>query len=122
MTTDDVRARLLRLVWQDLRQRPETVRAYPPAARAVAAGASPEDIAASMSVAAYETAFRLLFLLSAEHTEEGNYEATEGWAIVAADLLPDGSAAPRATQTLGFLHEDLLTSDPTGTEGADFLG
>jgi hypothetical protein len=108
-------------VWEELRRRPEDVRAYPPPARAVDGGASPADVAAAMSAAAYETAFRLLFLLSAEHAEEGDYKATEGWALVEANLLADGAVVPRVTQKLDFLHEDLLTSDPTGNEGADFL-
>ncbi|MDQ3308028.1 MAG: hypothetical protein M3499_06695 [Actinomycetota bacterium] len=73
-----------------------------------------------MTASAYETAFRLLFLLSAEHAEEGNYEATVGWALVEADLTGD-AVVPRSTDALDFLHEDLLSSDPTGNEGADFL-
>lgn len=120
MTPDDVRTRLLRLVWQEIRRTPESVRAYPPAVRAVEAGASPNDVAAAMTASAYETAFRLLFLLSAEHAEEGDYDARIGWALVEADLHED-DVVPRSNRALDFLHEDLPTSDPSGNEGADFL-
>lgn len=117
----DTRARLLRVVWDEIRGlTPANVQNYPPAARAIAAGATATDIAAAMTAAKYETAFRLLFLLAAEHVEEGNYDATVGWSLVEADMVED-EAVPRASAALNSVHEDLLTSDPTGMEGADFL-
>lgn len=38
-------------------------------------------------------------------------------AMTAADLLEIGEAVPEAGRPLEFLHEDLLTADPTGQEG-----
>ncbi|HEX6335678.1 MAG TPA: hypothetical protein VFZ85_01880 [Jiangellaceae bacterium] len=94
----------------------EGVRGIPTAVRAVDAGASPEDVATAMT-AAYEAVFRLLFLLSAKQAEEGDGSFSTGWAVVAADLLETGEAVPEAGRPLEFLHEHLLTADPTGQEG-----
>ena len=74
----------------------EGVQGIPAAVRAVDAGASPEDVATAMTAAAYEAVFRLLFLLSAEHAEEGDGSFSTGWAVVAADLLGTGVAVPDA--------------------------
>jgi hypothetical protein len=95
---------------------------FPAARRAIEAGASPDDLVRAMTAAAYEAVFRLLFLLSAEHTEEGNPEAKAGWMIVQAHLDESGRASPAPGADLDFLHEDLLTADPTGREGEDFFG
>jgi hypothetical protein len=74
-----------------------------------------------MTAAAYEAVFRLLFLLSAEHAKEGDGSFSTGWAVVAVDLLETGKAVPDAERPLEFLHEDLLTADPTGQEGQDLF-
>jgi hypothetical protein len=84
MTADDVRTRLLRLIWQEVPVAPETVTAYAPAARAVAAGASPVDVAAAMTASAYETAFRL-------HARTGASvdRLSAGLAVWSADACPN---------------------------------
>lgn len=122
MTDDSVRERLLRVVWKEIRSTDEAnVLNVPAARRAIEAGASPGDLARAMSAASYETAFRLLFLLSAEHAEEANVNSRRGWTIVETSL--DDSAEPTSDtgSDLEFLHEDLLTSDPTGAEGQDLF-
>jgi hypothetical protein len=119
----DTRSRLLQQVWSEIRSHHEsTVRSYPCAARAIEAGAAPDDLVTAMTAASYETAFRLLFLLSAEHAEEGDSEATIGWTLAEADLLASGKALPNGSSALASLHEDLLSSDPTGLEGQDLFG
>ena len=118
----DTRGRLLQQVWSEIRSLHEnTVGNYPSAARAIEAGASPTDLVTAMTVASYETAFRLLFLLSAEHAEEGDSEATIGWTLAEANLLESGEAMPNGSHALDFLQEDLLVSDPTGLEGQDLF-
>jgi hypothetical protein len=118
----DTRGRLLKQVWSEIRSHHEsTVRNYPCAARAIEAGASPKDLVTAMTAASYETAFRLLFLLSAEHAEEGDSEATIGWTLAEAELLASGQAIPNGSSTLASLHEDLLSSDPAGLEGQDLF-
>src|SRR3954453_23102343 len=116
------RERLLRIAWQEIRSVDETSAGrYPAARRAIEAGASPNDVVTAMSAAKYEAVFRLLFLLSGEHAEEGNYDATTGWSIVEAELRDDGSAVPTGSDALRSVHEDLLSSDPGGTEGANLF-
>src|SRR4051812_9177475 len=101
------RERLLRIAWQEIRSLDETsVGRYPAARRAIEAGASPNDVVTAMTAAKYEAVFRLLFLLSAEHAEEGSYDAATGWSIVEVDLRDDGSAVPTGSDALSFVHED----------------
>lgn len=75
-----------------------------------------------MMAASYEAVFRLLFLLAAEHTEEGNYNAKTGWMLVEATLGENGKVTPVDSSRFDFVHEDLLTADPTGLEGQDLFG
>lgn len=77
----------------------ENVRSYPAAARAIDAGADPADVVTAMTAAAYEATFGTLFSLTAE--EDISVLADSGVAI--------------------GLHEDLLSADPTGLEGADLF-
>ena len=118
----DTRGRLLQQVWSEIRCRHKSnVGNYPSAARAIEAGASPKDLVTAMTVASYETAFRLLFLLSAEHAEEDDSEVTIGWTLSEAELLESGAVVPNGSHALDFLQEDLLVSDPTGLEGQDLF-
>jgi hypothetical protein len=121
-TDEDTRSRLLRVVWNEIRSlSPERVGNYPAAARAVASGASPDDLSTAMAAAKYELAFRLLFLLTAEHAEEGDYGQSLGWTLLEGELQADGSIIPTESLDLDFLHESLLTADPTGREGQDLF-
>jgi len=122
MTDDGVRERLLQVVWQEIRSTDETnVMNVPAARRAIEAGASPADLARAMTAASYESAFRLLFLLSAEHAEEANDNAKRGWTIVETSLDDSDEPTSDTGSDLEFLHEDLLTSDPTGADGQDLF-
>jgi hypothetical protein len=95
---DHDRHRILLDLWADIRRlNPETVLNYPAAARAIDAGADPNDVVIAMTAAAYEAVFGTLFRLTAEE---------------------DLRALAESGAALG-LHEDLLSSDPTGREGAD---
>ena len=121
-TDEDTHSRLLRVIWNEIRDlSPERVTNYPAAARTVAAGASPDDLATAMTAAKYELAFRLLFLLTAEHAEEGDYNQSLGWTLLEGELQADGSVIPTGSQDLNFLHESLLTADPNGREGQDLF-
>lgn len=92
----------------------------PAARRPVESGADPADLAAMMRVVAYDTAFELLALLDA-HGSERVPLGTPGWALVAATERRDGRLDVGGGVAFEGLHEDLLTSDPTGQEGADVL-
>ena len=119
---EDTRSRLLSVVWKEVRSlTPERVTNYPAAARAVAAGASRDDVTTAMNAAKYELAFRLLFLLTAEHAEEGAYDQSVGWTLLEGQLQDDGRVVPTGSHVLEFLQEDLLTADPTGREGQDLF-
>jgi hypothetical protein len=122
MTDDSVRERLLHVVWQEIRSTDEAnVLNIPAARRAIESGASPADLARAMTAASYEMAFRLLFLLSAEHAEEANDNPQRGWTIVETSLKDSDEPTPDTGSDLEFLHEDLLTADPTGAEGQDLF-
>ncbi len=72
----------LQVIWNEIRVLDTTtVGNHPAAVRAMEAGASPDDLVTAMTAASYETAFRLLFLLSAEHAEEEAHDATLGWTL-----------------------------------------
>jgi hypothetical protein len=120
--TTDTRSRLLQAMWQEIRgYQPDRVRNYPSAARAIQSGASADDISTAMMAASYETAFRLLFFLTAEHAEEGAYDQMVGWTLLEAKLGDDGAVTPVASSALEFVHEDLLMADPSGREGRDLF-
>ena len=96
----DDRDRLLGEIWSAIRALgPENVRNFPAAARAIADGAAPEDMVLAMTAAAYEAVFSALHLL----TGGGDI------GVLAESGTVDG------------LHEDLLSSDPTGREGVDLV-
>ena len=92
----DARGAVLVDVWTEL-IRPngdlERVRRLPEAARLLDAGADPADLTRLLQLVAYQAVFGTLFVVT----------------------------QPETSDMLG-LHEDLLSSDPTGQEGADFLG
>ncbi|WP_154793208.1 hypothetical protein [Occultella kanbiaonis] len=99
---DSARAELLKSVWEEIRGfSADNVRNYPAAARAIDAGASAEDVSRAMTSSGYEVAFALLLLLS--------------------DEIDEASDLPQPAERFLGLHESLLTSDPTGNEGADLF-
>lgn len=71
MRTDDgVRERLLQAAWREIGSLDATnVQNIPADRRAIDAGASPVDLVRAMTATSYETAFRLLFLLTARVEE-----------------------------------------------------
>ena len=71
----------------------ERVRRLPAAARLLEAGADPADLTRLLQLVAYEAVFGTLFVVT----------------------------QPEAASELRGLHEDLLSGDPSGQEGADFL-
>lgn len=113
--------RLLVAIWQNIRSVDATsVERNNAAARAVADGAKPEDVAAVMQAGALQAAFDILYLVSGEHCEIDNPPATTGWALVEADLAGD-DVVPRAERPMNQIFEMLLTSDPTGRGGQDLV-
>ncbi len=97
---EDERQRIARELWEHIRGlSPENVDNYPAAARLLADGADPVELVRAMSVAAYEATFNTLFILTSE----------EDVQALAQSGVMEG------------LHEDLLSSDPTGLEGADLF-
>ena len=100
MDNDEDRIRICRELWADIRAvSVDTVTDHPAAARAVEAGADPADVVTAMTAAAYEAVFGTLLRLT---SEEDLVALAESGAVTA-------------------LHEDLLTADPTGQEGADLF-
>lgn len=96
----DDRERIIVAPWTHIRDlNAENIRNYPAAARAIDAGAQPDDIVLAMTAAAYEATFQTLVLLTSEED---------------LDELS-------ATGAVNGLHEDLLSADPTGNEGSDLF-
>jgi hypothetical protein len=97
---DDHRQRIARELWTNIRALDaQNVRNFPAAARAIEAGADPDDVVRAMAAASYEATFNTLFVLTAEED--------------IAELAESGAAVA--------LHEDLLSADPTGQEGQDLF-
>lgn len=121
MSSTAPRELLLSSIWEGVRAwGPEALQNVPAARRAVESGADPEDLVALMRVVAYDTAFGLLAVLD-EHGSDRVPFGAPGWALVAATEHGDGRLEIGSAAEFECLHEDLLTSDPTGQEGGDFL-
>lgn len=86
----------------------------PAAQRLLATGAGKEDLVRLARAVAYETAFATLDELSSGRNVNG-LGLNIGWTVVESGA--DGAPTGRA---LSGLHEDLLTTDPSGRDGADF--
>ncbi|MEU7261948.1 hypothetical protein AB0B21_40075 [Streptomyces rimosus] len=92
---------------------PGSLDQLPAAQRLLAAGADREDLVRLARAVAYEAVFATLDELDAGGDANGmGVEA--GWVVMESD--EDGSPTGR---TLPALHEDLLTMDPSGRDGAD---
>jgi hypothetical protein len=100
MSVAEDRERVLGELWSTIRSlNPQSIQNYPAAARAVASGASAEDVALAMTASAYEAVFGALYVLTGEEDIR--------------DLAGSGAVSG--------LYEDLLGSDPTGREGSDLF-
>ncbi|MBC6456678.1 hypothetical protein HKK72_01925 [Actinomadura sp. HBU206391] len=98
--------------WTD----PGALERVPAARRLLAAGADRDDLARVARSAAYDTAFALLYSLSADGRDYEAPEDTPGWVLM--ETTPEDELTGRMVQAL---HEDLVTMDPSGRDGADFL-
>lgn len=122
MPDDDLRRALLQLLWQEVRlyQPAETITSVPAASRALQAGAAPADIVAAMHHAAYEAIFGMLEVLD-ERMPANPAPGAPGWVLLPVIQSEDGETVLGDARELAGLHEDFLTADPTGLEGADFF-
>ncbi|KAB1976806.1 hypothetical protein [Streptomyces triticiradicis] len=107
---------LLRSLWRgaiDGWTEPGSLDRLPAAQRLLAAGADPGDLVRLVRAVAYEAVFTTLDELDAGG--DVNVPGVEaGWMVMESD--GDGSSTGRA---LSGLHEDILTMDPSGHDGAD---
>ncbi|MFF3417338.1 hypothetical protein ACFYW9_21940 [Streptomyces sp. NPDC002698] len=110
------RSVLLRSLWQaavDGWTEPGSLDQLPAAQRLLAAGADREDLVRLVRAVSYEAVFATLDELD----EGGNAHVSgveAGWVVMESG--EDGSPTGRP---LSGLHEDLLTMDPSGRDGAD---
>jgi hypothetical protein len=107
---------LLRGLWRgaiDAWSEPGSLDQLPAAQRLLAAGADEEDLVRLVRAVAYEAVFVTLDELDAGR-EVNTTGVDAGWVVMESGA--DGSPTGR---TLAGLHEDLLTMDPSGCEGAD---
>ncbi|MET7571400.1 hypothetical protein ABZT04_23275 [Streptomyces sp. NPDC005492] len=110
------RSVLLRDLWHhaiDGWSTPGALAQLPAAQRLIAAGADRDDLGRLLRAVAYEAVFATLELMD----EGGPANASDldgGWTV--AETAEDGSLTGRV---LYALHEDLLTADPGGRDGAD---
>ncbi|MEU1392172.1 MULTISPECIES: hypothetical protein [unclassified Nonomuraea] len=110
----------LRRIWPDLINgwaTPEALEGIPAAARLLADGADPTDLARVAQVAAYEKAFSLLHSLTAHGRDDDAPTDTPGWRLM--KTTPSSELTGRAVQSL---HESLLTMAPSRREGQDIFG
>ncbi|MFI2764775.1 hypothetical protein ACH5A3_39050 [Streptomyces echinatus] len=107
---------LLRSLWHgviDSWTEPGSLDQLPAAQRLRAAGANLEDLVRLVRAVAYEAVFATLDELDADgDVNASGVEA--GWVVM--ELAEDGSPTGRA---MSGLHEDFLSTDPSGREGAD---
>ncbi|MDX2606249.1 hypothetical protein PV379_10505 [Streptomyces caniscabiei] len=107
---------LLRSLWHgaiDDWTEPGSLDQLPAAQRLLAAGSDREDLVRLVRAVAYEAVFATLDELDAGG--DVNVSGVEaGWVVMESG--EDGSPTGRA---LSGLHEDLLTMDPSGRDGAD---
>ncbi|MET8810148.1 hypothetical protein [Streptomyces sp. NPDC004546] len=89
------------------------VRSTAPPQRLLAAGADREDLVRLVRAVAYEAVFATLDELDAGGDVNVS-GVNAGWVVMESG--EDGSPTGRA---LADLHEDLLTMDPSGRDGAD---
>ncbi|MBE1588695.1 hypothetical protein ACFPOI_54845 [Nonomuraea angiospora] len=85
----------------------------PAAERLLAAGADRTDLVRVARSVAYETAFALLYSITA-HGYDDEAPDAPGWRLM--ETTPAGELTGRSLQAL---HEDLLSMDPSGQEGGD---
>jgi hypothetical protein len=110
------RSVLLRGLWRnaiDCWGAPGALDQLPAAQRLLNAGANGDDLVRLVRAVAYEAVFATLDVL-----DEGGPghapEAVDGWMVM--ETAEDGSPTGQA---LAGLHEDLLTTNPGGRDGAD---
>ena len=112
----EARYLFLRAMWEQINGwTPASAVNVAAARRAVDAGARPEDVATAMRAAAYETAFAILYRLS-DGSDEGAPDDSPGWSL--REVRRDGDGLALSGRVVDALHEDLLTMDPSGQEGA----
>ncbi|MER5639530.1 hypothetical protein ABT095_21545 [Kitasatospora sp. NPDC002227] len=107
---------LLRSLWDvaiDSWGTPGALEQIPAARRLLAAGADRDDLLLLARAAAYESVFATVDTLdTGPDTDVPGIDT--GWLLM--ESTDDGSPTGR---TLDGLHEDLLTTDPSGRDGAD---
>lgn len=107
---------LLRSLWHgaiDGWTEPGSLDQLPAAQRLLATGADREDLVRLVRAVAYEAVFATLDELDAG----GDVNVSgvgAGWVV-----MESGEDGPPAGRALAGLHEDLLTMDPSGRDGAD---
>ncbi|MGW2425768.1 hypothetical protein ACWC0C_42145 [Streptomyces sp. NPDC001709] len=107
---------LLRSLWRgavDGWAEPASLDQLPAAQRLLAARADREDLVRLVRAVAYEAVFATLDELDAGG-DVNSSGVDVGWVVM--ESSEDGSPTGRA---LSGLHEDLLTMDPSGRDGAD---
>ncbi|MBE1465126.1 hypothetical protein [Kibdelosporangium phytohabitans] len=114
-----MRTLVLRAIWPDMIDgwaEPGALEATPAAARLLEAGADRDDLIRLARNAAYDTAFQLLYRLTAYGRDEDAPADSPGWCLV--ECTPGFELTERE---IGSLHEDLLSLDPSGREGEDLF-
>jgi len=115
LPAEHTRSVLLRGLWRDAIDgwgAPGGLDQLPAARRLLAAGADRDDLVRLVRAGAYEAVFATLDTLD-QGGPVHDPDAVRGWVVMATDAegTPTGQALPG-------LHEDLLTSDPGGRDGA----
>jgi hypothetical protein len=109
----------LQAVWPEFidRHTPETVLSYPSARRAVEAGASAEDVAQAMRAAACEAVLGVLFRVFEGCDLDAPADAP-GWKLMEV-RFDDEDQGHLTGRDVVALHEDVMSLDPSGRDGAD---
>jgi hypothetical protein len=91
----------------------QIIRRFPAGARLLEAGASLDDLSTLLRAIAYEVAFGLVDRIDDGHDHDAP-DDSPGWRLV--ETVGQDAITGRV---VAGLHEDLLTLDPSGHDGAD---
>ncbi|WP_211302666.1 hypothetical protein [Allonocardiopsis opalescens] len=100
---------------------PGALESLPAGRRLLAAGADADDLARLARNAAQAAAFGVLHHLTGMGRDPEAPADTPGWALMETRPAEAAGEDVLTGRTLESLHEDLITLDPSGEDGADLL-
>lgn len=106
---------VLRKLWDEINgwEQPDAIMSIPAAKRLIDAGANRDDVVLLARAAAYEAVFATIHTIDEAHDPDAPGDFP-GWI-----LMETTDADGLTGRDVAGLHEDLLSLDPSGRDGAD---